>query len=84
MESLIGTGTVDACDTIGSGFSLPDQNHNATVDVPTQHAVLKKMGAQLIASNDNRGLKDNMSDMKSELVSMRNELIKLGRIVNPL
>ena len=45
MESLIGTGTVDACDTIGSGFQLAEQNPrgNVTIEVPTEKAAAKKL-----------------------------------------
>ena len=47
MESLIGTGTVDACDTIGSGFQMADNNprNNVTIDVTTEKAAVAKLGA---------------------------------------
>ena len=71
MQSLIGTGSYEGQETIGSGFH-PSSPQNQTLD----HNTLKKLGDKLKV--------DGVDDMQREIVSMRQEVHKLSRIVTPL
>lgn len=83
MQSLIGTGTVEADETIGSGIQIPDMpRNNATIEAPTDKQ--RQTSKKKAEANFQVQVSDGLHDMKVEIMSLRNELIKLSRVVMPL
>ena len=55
-----------------------------TIDVPTEKVAVDKMAQMGDRAKIKKMVSDGVADLKLELVSLRNELVKLNRVVMPL